>query len=35
MNQDPVVFALTDRNSQVVGMISAVIIIMATINLEW
>ena len=35
MNHDPVVFALTDRNSQVVGMISAVIIAMATINFGW
>ena len=32
MNYDPVVFALTDRNSQVVGVISAAIIAMATIN---
>ena len=35
MNHDPVVFALTDRNSQVVGIISAVIIVMATINFGW
>ena len=34
-NHDPVVFALTDRNSQVVGIISAVIIVMATINFGW
>ena len=32
MNYDPVVFALTDRISQVVGVISAAIIAMATIN---
>ena len=35
MNYDPVVFALTDRNSQVVGIISAAIIAMATINFGW
>jgi 4-hydroxybenzoate polyprenyltransferase len=35
MNHDPVVFALTDRNSQVVGIISVAIIAMATFNFRW